>query len=177
MADTGAPWNIPYVEPTDLVRDYPAADEAQALAVAGHLTDLDTAIGNVPLSAIGTVAFGQQTSALSLSNDATTTIYSASITPSAATSNIFITLEFYQTIVGGRTGPYTVELLRNATVIRSEVFRQQDVSQARRFTSPLIFKDSPATTSSVTYSLQIFNNTGNTIVGVRGSIILLEELG
>ena len=44
MADTGAPWNIPYVEPTDVVRDYPAADEAQALAVAGHLTDLDTAI-------------------------------------------------------------------------------------------------------------------------------------
>jgi hypothetical protein len=38
MADTGAPWNIPYVEPTDLVRQYPAADEAQALAVAAGLS-------------------------------------------------------------------------------------------------------------------------------------------
>ena len=38
MADTGAPWNIPYVEPTDVVRDYPAADEAQALAVAAGLS-------------------------------------------------------------------------------------------------------------------------------------------
>ena len=38
MADTGAPWNIPFVEPTDLVRDYPAADEAQALAVAAGLS-------------------------------------------------------------------------------------------------------------------------------------------
>ena len=38
MADTGAPWNIPYVEPSDLVRDYPAADEAQAFAVAAGLS-------------------------------------------------------------------------------------------------------------------------------------------
>jgi hypothetical protein len=38
MADTGAPWNIPYVEPADLVRDYPAADEAQALAIAAGLS-------------------------------------------------------------------------------------------------------------------------------------------
>lgn len=38
MPDTGAPWNIPYVEPSDLVRTYPAADEAQALAVAAGLT-------------------------------------------------------------------------------------------------------------------------------------------
>jgi hypothetical protein len=36
--NTGAPWNIPYVEPSDLVRDYPAADEAQALAIAAGLS-------------------------------------------------------------------------------------------------------------------------------------------
>ena len=39
MPDTGAPWNIPYVAPTDNPRVYPAADEAQALAVAAGLTD------------------------------------------------------------------------------------------------------------------------------------------
>lgn len=38
MADTGAPWNIPYIEPSDIVRDYPAADEAQALAIAAALS-------------------------------------------------------------------------------------------------------------------------------------------
>ena len=37
MADTGAPHFIPYVEPTDLVREYPAADEASAFAVAAAL--------------------------------------------------------------------------------------------------------------------------------------------
>jgi hypothetical protein len=37
MADTGAPWNIPYVGPTDNPRVWPAADEAQALAIAAGL--------------------------------------------------------------------------------------------------------------------------------------------
>jgi len=38
MADTGAPWNIPYVTPTDNPRVFPAADEAQALAIAAGLS-------------------------------------------------------------------------------------------------------------------------------------------
>ena len=37
MADTGAPWNIPYVDPTDLVRDYPQASEDLADAIADGL--------------------------------------------------------------------------------------------------------------------------------------------
>ncbi len=38
MADTGAPWNIPFVSPTDNPRVFPAADEAQALAIAAGLS-------------------------------------------------------------------------------------------------------------------------------------------
>jgi hypothetical protein len=37
MPDTGAPWNIPYVDPTDLVRDYPQASEDLAEAIADGL--------------------------------------------------------------------------------------------------------------------------------------------
>jgi hypothetical protein len=37
MADTGAPWNIPYAEPTDLVRDWPDLSEDVADAVAAGL--------------------------------------------------------------------------------------------------------------------------------------------
>ena len=37
MPDTGPPWNIPYVDPTDLVRDYPQASEDLAEAVADGL--------------------------------------------------------------------------------------------------------------------------------------------
>jgi hypothetical protein len=38
MADTGAPWNIPYAEPAELVRDWPALSEDVAEAVAAGLS-------------------------------------------------------------------------------------------------------------------------------------------
>ena len=50
MADTGAPWNIPYVENADLVKDYPAASLALANAIdagldaAGGLVAVKSAI-------------------------------------------------------------------------------------------------------------------------------------
>jgi hypothetical protein len=37
MPDTGAPWNIPYVEPSDLVRDYPSDSQDLADAIADAL--------------------------------------------------------------------------------------------------------------------------------------------
>jgi hypothetical protein len=39
MPDTGAPWSIPYAEPSDLVRDWPALSEDVADAVAAGLTN------------------------------------------------------------------------------------------------------------------------------------------
>jgi hypothetical protein len=38
MPDTGAPWNIPYVENADLVRDWPADSLLVANAVAAGLS-------------------------------------------------------------------------------------------------------------------------------------------
>ena len=49
MADTGAPWNIPYAEPTDLVRDWPALSEDVAEAVADGL---DAAGGLVEVKSV-----------------------------------------------------------------------------------------------------------------------------
>jgi hypothetical protein len=38
MGTTGAPWNIPYVDPSDNVRNFPTDDEAKALAIAAGLS-------------------------------------------------------------------------------------------------------------------------------------------
>jgi hypothetical protein len=38
MPDTGAPWNIPYAAPADLVRDWPALSEDVAEAIADGLS-------------------------------------------------------------------------------------------------------------------------------------------
>jgi hypothetical protein len=40
MPDTGAPWNIPYVEATDLVSDWPADSLALANAIVAALEDI-----------------------------------------------------------------------------------------------------------------------------------------
>jgi hypothetical protein len=56
MADTGAPWNIPYAEPADLVRDWPALSEdvadavAAGLSAAGGLVAVKYAIRTAPES-------------------------------------------------------------------------------------------------------------------------------
>jgi len=61
MPDTGAPWNIPYIAPTDNPRVYPAADEAQALAVAAGL-DLASKVVTVK-SSLKTDVFSSSVSA------------------------------------------------------------------------------------------------------------------
>jgi hypothetical protein len=40
MPDTGAPYNIPFADPTDLVRDWPALSEDVALAIVAALENI-----------------------------------------------------------------------------------------------------------------------------------------
>jgi hypothetical protein len=54
MADTGNPWFIPFAEPSDLVRDWPALSSAVGTAVAagltaaGYVKDVKSAVSNAP---------------------------------------------------------------------------------------------------------------------------------
>jgi hypothetical protein len=58
MPDTGAPWNIPYVESTDLVSDWPADSLALANAIAAGLDDAGNAgIGSNVVQAVKTDTF------------------------------------------------------------------------------------------------------------------------
>ena len=93
MADTGAPWNIPFVEPTDLVRDYPAADEAQALAVAAGLS----AAGQVRQIVRATDGTNRLTSSSSFVDAQ----ISVTITPTSANSNLLIIWSYLGNTTGG----------------------------------------------------------------------------
>jgi len=42
MPDTGAPWNLPYVDPSNLVKDWPTDNQTQMQAVAAAITDAST---------------------------------------------------------------------------------------------------------------------------------------
>jgi hypothetical protein len=85
MPDTGAPWNIPYVDPTDLVRDYPQASEDLADAIADGL---DAAGGLVAVkSALFT---GTQTASVTASNNVAVTNLSITHTLADAANKLII---------------------------------------------------------------------------------------
>jgi len=82
MPDTGAPWNIPYAEPSDLVRDWPDLSEDVADAVALGLT----AAGAVKQVKAAT----DSTLRTTTSNSYVDADISLSFTPTAATSLLVV---------------------------------------------------------------------------------------
>jgi len=88
MADTGAPWNIPYAEPSDLVRDWPALSEDVADAVAAGLT----AAGNPGIGS--NVAYAERLTSFSFSSTSFVdwTNVEVTITPSSNTAKILVIL-------------------------------------------------------------------------------------
>jgi len=86
MPDTGAPWNIPYVESADLVSDWPTDSLALANAIDAGLDAAGPAgIGSNVVQTVKTDAF-TSTSATFV----TVTGLTATITPSSATAKVLI---------------------------------------------------------------------------------------
>jgi hypothetical protein len=108
MPDTGAPWNIPYVDDSDLVRDFPAADEAQALAIAAGLTQ---SVQVRSLTMTGDQSINSATPTLITNSELT-------FTPVSAASKISIfALISVGGAQGGAQGDFT---LRQGTTILGE---------------------------------------------------------
>ena len=160
MPDTGAPWNIPYVENADLVSDWPADSLLVANAVAAGLSAAGPAgIGSNVVQAVKTDTFA--------TNSATFTAVtgmSVAITPTSATSKILV---IAQIVVGGQnnnavgswkvtrggTDIYIGDAASNR--IRAIVggFVSVNVGESV-FSHSIVYLDSPSTTSSTTYQLE-----------------------
>jgi hypothetical protein len=170
MADTGAPWNIPYVEPADLVRDYPAADEAQALAIAAGLTAAGPAgVGSNVVQTIKTNTF--TTSSTSFT---TVTGLSASITPSTNTSKVLVIVQIayalsngvgygHFKITGGNTSGYVGDA--DGSRIQA-VFGGQNASDNRLnlMSGSIVFLDSPASGAATTYQVEVRAGTSGSVI-------------
>ena len=166
MADTGAPWNIPFVEPTDLVRDYPAADEAQALAVAAGLS----AAGNAGIGSNVVQTVKADTFSTSSSSFVDITGLEVTITPTDASSKILLlaTINFSNSNeADGNVGH--IRLLADASPVfvgdaasnrtqASATTGEQVIASYRnggsQASSGLVFLHSPTTVSPVTYKVQ-----------------------
>jgi hypothetical protein len=153
MPDTGAPWNIPYVENADLVSDWPADSLLVANAVAAGLSAAALpGIGSNVGQAVKTDAFSTASGTF-----VDVTGLSVTITPSSDTSKILV-LYSVNIGTGATDDAFTViQLVRDATVVNAgldgtALFWGHNRSA---ITAAGNFVDSPATASAVTYKVQV----------------------
>jgi len=166
MPDTGAPWNIPFLDGTELVRAYPDFSEDLAEQVADGLTAAGNAgIGSNVVQTVRTDVFAASVDGSGISGDA----ISATITPTKANAKILVVAQ----ISGGSTAGNAIGI--NLFVNGSESAYRGDAAGSRRrgvgfvksdsgdavTFGTVVYLDSRETTSAVTYSIRLSNFFGN----------------
>ena len=184
MPDTGPPWNIPYVDPADIVRDYPQASEDLADAIAAGLS----AAGNPGIGSNVVIATKTDTFATAVTAFTDVPDLSLTFTPTSDTSKVLLIAYVpvaYQ-LTGGTQYFGIVTLARNGTDLnvpaspgsRKPAFATANTSGltngSRQMVSvSMTLLDSPGTTSPITYSVQVlpwdFSGTSGQVVYVNRS--------
>jgi hypothetical protein len=150
MPDTGAPWNIPYVAPSDLVRDYPSDSEDLADAIALGLSAAgNPGIGSNVVSDTSDVDFA--TSSGTFVDDSQ---ISVSFTPTSATSKVLLiyTLGFGRQSNNAKN--VEVQFEADGAAIGPKL---KTVAPGANYdmSGATSFLHSPATTSAITYTMGV----------------------
>jgi hypothetical protein len=112
------------------------------------------------------------------------TNYSVSITPTSASSRIYVVFNCFSQVYGsGSSNQYgAFKILRDSTAVYGEgtymgmaLGSSQNIEMATRFSANFI--DSPATTSSITYKIQVKQISGGTVIVGTPSSLTLFEIG
>jgi hypothetical protein len=171
VSDTGAPWNLPYPLPTDLVRD--GADAIKDLAEA-------TATG---LSAAGNAGIGSNVVQSVKVNQFTTTStvltdisdLDVTITPTSDTAKVLILLDiaFGHTASVGSTSS-AFQLVRGTTnvpvsSVSGRMFNPLAAGTNIIQYATLAFLDSPGVDTATTYKIRASTASGTLTVNRRGA--------
>jgi hypothetical protein len=173
MPDTGAPWNIPYVDPTDLVRDYPQASEDLADAVAVGLSAANNAgIGSNVVHAARTTT---QSSSVAAGGVVAVADLTCTFTPTSNTAKVLLLVSI--AVSSGSTGGAGVNIIvkRDGTAIaiggadgnRTQVTAGSggslNVGGIRGIGSGVaLLIDAPASAVAVDYTVDIHNTSAGT---------------
>jgi len=173
MPDTGAPWNIPYVAGTDLVSDWPTDSQTLAEAIADGLDTANLGLGSNVVQTVKTDTFSTTSTSYT-----PLTGLSVSITPTSASSKVMVFVNVGLS-VRSTAGNVKMVLKRDSTQI---AVPDSPGSRQAAFTAPQFdysgggdsilqfafhYLDSPSTTSSTTYSVDI-QTSASTIYVNRG---------
>jgi hypothetical protein len=172
MPDTGAPWNIPYVDNADLVRDWPADSLLVANAVAAGLTASGAAVKQIVSASDAT---NQTTTSSSFVDVSGVTL---SITPGSVTSKIIVicSLSSYsqRTSENSTDSYFQLSDGSDVAVPGAEGLRVGAANVTRVGSSFTIYAPvtlfgiaEPATTSAVTYKARF--RRGQTLAGILGA--------
>ena len=173
MADTGAPHFIPFADPTDLVRDWPALSEDVADAVAAGLT----AAGNAGIGSNVVSVAKTDTFSMSSATFADVTGLSATITPTSETSRMLVIVSMN---VGSTISTHSalVRLRRDSTNLfigDAEGSRNRASSSATENANSsnslgVVFLDSPSVATPVEYKIQLASSDGDRLVTVNRTV-------
>jgi hypothetical protein len=176
MPDTGAPWNLPYPAPSDLVRDAPEAFEDLAEAVAAGLSA-------VPQTILQVVEATTTSSTTVTGTTRTDTALQVSITPSSTSSKVLLigSCEAFSNNGSDASGAssrwrlYTPDVAGTELNVVARMLTRDTVAE-NIVGQSFVFVHSPATDVSITYRLGIDGGTSGTITTVSGrqSIIAVE---
>ena len=185
MPDTGAPWNIPYVESADLVSDWPADSLLVANAVAAGLS----AAGNAGIGSNVVQTFFNTTFTTTSASFVDVTGFTATITPTSNTSKVLVLVQFAAVNTGASNDEFVLTrastdiALANALTY-SVKQNYENISTGNDYTIPAVinYLDSPATTSATAYKIRARRQLAGTLrVGASananqqvGSITLIE---
>jgi hypothetical protein len=170
MADTGAPWNIPYAEPADLVRDWPALSEDVADAVAAGLS-----AASLVKQVVQTVKTDQFSASVATGTESSdVTGLTVTITPSSATSKVLVLCQISAATSGTTAGNAGVgaTLYRGTTAIlqgdSSSTYSRVTIGASdsgfRAGNSLVIsYLDSPGVATAVTYGVRLRHTGSGTL--------------
>ena len=162
MPDTGAPYFIPFADPTDLVRDWPALSEDVAEAVADGLDEAGNAgIGPNVQSALLTSTFSTtSTSPVNITG------LSVTITPSSDTAKILVIVNLAVGITSNLAAAYGVGGVSRGTTNLAEFVSGNAAGDNGRQASSgsIIVLDEPATDDPVTYNATLRGNAASATV-------------
>jgi hypothetical protein len=161
MPDTGAPWNLPYPAPSDLVRNGPAQFEALADAVADGLTSSLI----IPSQVITTTNFTTSSDTFVDLTGVTITV-----TPSAATNRFL--LMFTANNQNTSTNSNYFQFQRDATLLFEEV--EDEAAAATAPSSVAMMFDEEATnTTERTYKVMA-RRSGGTMTVLNSAFVVIE---